>query len=67
MAGEVLGDRAQHVVEHWRSGSIAGIPHLARHSQRISGEKLPNYVARTNLLRRELNRSQTDRNEVNQK
>ena len=32
LAGEVLGDQTKQIVEHWRSGIIAGIPHLARHS-----------------------------------
>jgi hypothetical protein len=34
LAGEVLGGQTKQIVEHWRSGIIAGIPHLARHSQR---------------------------------
>jgi hypothetical protein len=33
LAGEVLGDQTKQIVEHWRSGIIAGIPHLARHSR----------------------------------
>ena len=49
MAGEALRDQARLVVERWRSQIIAGIPHLARHSRSLNGEKLPNYLARSNL------------------
>ena len=49
MAGELLRDQVKSVVEHWRSGIIAGIPHLARHSRALDGKKLPDYLARSNL------------------
>ena len=32
MAGEALADQTKRIVEHWRSGIIANIPDLARHS-----------------------------------
>ena len=48
MAGAVLASRTQAIVEHWRSGIIAGIPHLARHSRGIDGKPLPEYLARSN-------------------
>lgn len=49
LAGEVLADQTQKVVEHWRSGIIAGIPHLARHSRSPEGEAMPDYLAKSNL------------------
>jgi hypothetical protein len=36
-------------VLHWRSGIIAGIPNLARHSRSLEGEPLPDYLAKSNL------------------
>ena len=48
LAGEVLGDQTKQIVEHWRSGIIAGIPHLARHSRSPEGNPLPNYLAASN-------------------
>jgi hypothetical protein len=48
LAGEVLGDQTRQVVEHWRSGIIASIPHLARHSRDSDGHPLPQYLARSN-------------------
>jgi hypothetical protein len=48
MAGEVLVDRTREIVEHWRSGIIAGIPHLAKHSRDLDGNALPDYLARSN-------------------
>lgn len=45
LAGEVLGDQTKQIVEHWRSGIIASIPHLAQHSRSIDGNPLPNYSA----------------------
>jgi hypothetical protein len=49
MAGEVLADQTKRIVEQWRSGIIAGIPHLARHSRSLSGDALPDYLAKSNL------------------
>jgi len=49
MAGEVLVDQAARIVEHWRSGIIAGIPHLARHSRTLDGHPIPEYLGRSNL------------------
>ncbi len=49
LAGEVLAGQAQKVVEHWRSGIIAGIPNLARHSRSPAGEAMPDYLAKSNL------------------
>ena len=48
LAGEVLVDQTKQIVEHWRSGIIAGIPHLARHSRSPEGNPLPNYLAASN-------------------
>ncbi len=48
LAGEVLGDQTKQVVEHWRSGIIASIPHLARHSRDPQGNPLPQYLAKSN-------------------
>ena len=48
LAGEVLKDQAKQIVEHWRSGIIANIPHLARHSRSPGGNPLPNYLAASN-------------------
>jgi hypothetical protein len=49
LAGEVLADQTQRIVEHWRSGIIAGIPNLARHSRSLDGQPLPEYLGRSNL------------------
>jgi len=49
LAGEVLGDQAKQVVEHWRSRIIASIPNLARHSRSPEGNPLPDYLAASNL------------------
>src|SRR5271167_1338020 len=48
LAGEVLRDQTRGIVEHWRSGIIAGIPHLARHSRSPEGNPLPDYLAASN-------------------
>ena len=48
LAGEVLRDQTKQVVEHWRSGIIASIPHLARHSRDPEGNPLPQYLAKSN-------------------
>ena len=47
-AGEVLADQTKRIVDHWRSGIIAGIPHLAKHSRAPGGEALPDYLAKSN-------------------
>ena len=49
LAGEVLADQTRQIVEHWRSGIIASIPNLARHSQTPEGNPIPEYLARSNL------------------
>ena len=49
MAGEVLADQTKQIVEHWRSGIIAGIPNLARHSRTPEGDPIPQYLAQSNL------------------
>jgi hypothetical protein len=49
LAGEVLQGQTREVVLHWRSGIIAGIPNLARHSQNLDGELIAGYLARSNL------------------
>lgn len=48
-AGEVLDGQTREIVAHWRSGIIAGIPNLARHSRTPTGEPLPQYLAQSNL------------------
>lgn len=49
LAGEVLADQTRQIVHHWRSGIIAGIPNLARHSRTPEGDPLPDYLAKSNL------------------
>jgi hypothetical protein len=49
MAGEVLADQTKEIVDRWRSGIIAAIPHLARHSRTPEGNPIPEYLARSNL------------------
>src|SRR5271170_5501354 len=49
LAGEVLAGQTSQIVQHWRSGIIAGIPNLARHSRSPDGEPLPEYLAKSNL------------------
>lgn len=49
LAGEVLSDQTRKIVEHWRSGIIAHIPNLARHSRTPEGEAIPEYLQRSNL------------------
>jgi hypothetical protein len=49
LAGEVLADQTESIVNQWRSGIIAGIPNLARHSRSPEGEPLPEYLAASNL------------------
>jgi hypothetical protein len=48
-AGKVLEGQTADIVEHWRSGIIAGIPNLARHSRTPDGNGLPTYLAHSNL------------------
>jgi hypothetical protein len=49
MAGEVLADQTKRIVEHWRSGIIASIPNLARHSRTPEGDPIPEYLTQSNL------------------
>jgi hypothetical protein len=49
LAGEVLADQTRQIVDHWRSGIIASIPNLARHSRTPEGEAIPDYLAKSNL------------------
>jgi Protoglobin len=49
LAGEVLRDQTKQIVDHWRSGIIAGIPNLARHSRTPEGNAIPEYLANSNL------------------
>lgn len=48
LAGTVLQSQVERIVEHWRSGIIAGIPRLAAHSRSPDGAPLPNYLASSN-------------------
>jgi Protoglobin len=49
LAGEVLAGQTKQIVEHWRSGIIAGIPHLAKHSRTPEGNPNLEYLAKSNL------------------
>ncbi len=49
LAGEVLSDQAKPLVDHWRKGIIANIPHLIRHSRTLEGESLPDYQTKSGL------------------
>jgi len=49
LAGEVLRAQTEQIVDHWRSGIIASIPHLARHSRTPEGNAIPQYLAASNL------------------
>lgn len=48
MAGPVLADQVERIVNHWRANIIAGIPHLAAHSRNLDGSPNPDYLARSN-------------------
>lgn len=49
MAGQVLTGQTKQIVAHWRSGIIASIPNLARHSRTPEDEPNPAYLAASNL------------------
>ncbi len=49
IAGEVLASQTKEIVAQWRSGIIASIPNLARHSKSPEGEPLPQYLGASNL------------------
>lgn len=49
LAGDVLADQTEQIVHHWRSGIIASIPNLARHSRTPEGNPIPEYLAASNL------------------
>jgi hypothetical protein len=49
LAGEVLAGQVKQIVDHWRSGIIARIPNLARHSRTPEGKAIPEYLAASNL------------------
>jgi Protoglobin len=49
LAGEVLADQTEAIVHQWRSGIIASIPHLAKHSRTPEGDPIPEYLAKSNL------------------
>ncbi len=49
LAGQVLADQTEKIVQHWRSGIIANIPNLARHSRTPEGNPIPEYLAKSNL------------------
>jgi hypothetical protein len=48
-AGDVLADQTERIVNQWRSGIIASIPHLAQHSKTPDGAPIPVYLANSNL------------------
>lgn len=49
IAGEVLTGQTEEIVRHWRSGIIASIPNLARHSRTPEGDPIPEYLGQSNL------------------
>lgn len=49
LAGDILMNQTEAIVLHWRSGIIAKIPNLARHSRSPEGEPLPSYLGASNL------------------
>lgn len=49
LAGEVLRGQTKQLVDHWRTGIIAGIPNLARHSRTPEGDAIPDYQAKSGL------------------
>jgi hypothetical protein len=49
LAGQVLAGQTHQIVAHWRSGIIASIPNLARHSRTPEGDAIPEYLAQSNL------------------
>lgn len=49
MAGEVLLDQTQPLVNHWRREIIGGIPNLIRQSRTPSGDAIPEYQAKSGL------------------
>jgi hypothetical protein len=48
LARTVLKNQTHAIVSHWRSGIIAAIPQLARHSRSASGDAAPEYLASSN-------------------
>lgn len=49
LAGDVLADQTKQIVDRWRTGIIASIPHLAKHSRTPEGNPIPEYLAASNL------------------
>jgi hypothetical protein len=49
LAREVLNNQTTRIVAHWRSGIIAGILSLTRHSRMPEDEAIPEYLAKSNL------------------
>jgi hypothetical protein len=49
LAGEVLAGQTRPIVLHWRSGIIASIPNLARHSRTPEDDAIPEYLEKSNL------------------
>jgi hypothetical protein len=49
LTGEVLADQTEQIVHQWRSGIIASIPNLARHSRTPDGKPISEYLAKSNL------------------
>ena len=47
-AGDILDGQTHRIVQHWRAGIIASIPHLARHSRSLDDQPLPEYLQRSN-------------------
>ena len=49
LAGSFLKHQTRKIVAHWRSGTIAGIPNLARHLRTPEGDPNPDYLTMSNL------------------
>jgi hypothetical protein len=45
----VLASQTNQIVTHWRSGIIAGIPNLARHSHTPEGDAIPEYLSQSSF------------------
>lgn len=49
LAGEVLVDQTEQLIDHWRNRIIAGIPNLARHTREPDGRAILKYSANSGL------------------
>ena len=49
LAGEVLSERTEQIVDLWRRELIGSVPNLARHSRSMEGKPLPGYALNSGL------------------